>query len=146
MRRQQRYLNRERACSDCVLVARASKVLKKQGLPRFRTQCPLCNRKLLVAATASVLALSEVFLEALRHYGTLVAKARKIPVDLFSFDLEGREIFSDPSCGCNEDPNVLCGDHPRMGVRFELKDLHGGEEGMFFIGPDGIQEDFHDAR
>lgn len=146
MRRQQRYRERQTACSECVLILRASKALKKHGLPRLRAQCPFCNRRLLVAAGPAVLALDELYLEALRHYGTLLAKAKRIPVNLFAFTQEDKEIFSDPSCGCHEDTNVLCDEHPRMGVKFELADLHGGEEGMLFIGPDGIPEDFHDGE
>jgi hypothetical protein len=143
MRRQQRYQERQETCSDCVLIVRASKALKKRGLqPRMRAQCPLCNRKLFLAVTPSVLALDALYLEALRHYGTLLAKAKNLPVNLFNFKLEEEEIFADLPCGCHEDPNALCSEHPRMRVTFELKDLHGGEEGMFFVGRDGVLEDF----
>lgn len=143
MRRQQRYQERQDTCSECVLIVRASKALKKHGLPRLKAQCPLCSRKLLVAGTPSVLALDELYLEALRHYGTLLAKAKDLPVKLFSFRLEDKEIFSDPPCGCHSfASSIPCDEHPRLTVRFELADLRGGEPEMFFV-VNGVSEDFH---
>jgi hypothetical protein len=70
--------------------------------PTVNLECPFCTRKLKLPIGPEARQHSGM-MDLLRQYGALIGKHRNIPATLYSFTLDGEEIFSDPPCGCESD-------------------------------------------